>query len=177
MCLAVDLAELADNVHGAAIGCDGVDEVVDVGSERAVEPAAVGVVRGDEGLVDRATTYIADLGEVPNHDDAVAHDDAIEHLAVEHLHRVRARYLTDPRSCLAARRQCEATNDEADRRENNKDRTQSTAKHVHRTSLVRATLWPDLPPDLEDNLDSGVGVSRDQRFLRSQVSRSRVPPS
>ena len=91
--LAVDIAELANDEHVRSVVCDGVDEVVDAWAIRPVELARVHVVGSDVGLVDRVAAGIADLGEVANHDDAVADNDTVKHLAIDYLHRVEARRL------------------------------------------------------------------------------------
>ena len=91
MILAVDLTELAGDEHVIAICGYGVDEVVDVGAKARIESARVRVVRGDVGLIHRCASRVLDLGERSDDDDAVPNHDAVEHLAVDYTHGVRAR--------------------------------------------------------------------------------------
>ncbi len=134
MCFAVYSTELPDDVDGAAVGRDGVDEVVDVWPERSIEASAVGVVRSDVGLSDRRATDVADLGEVADDDHSVADDDAVEYLTVEHLQSVCPWCFTNTGRCLSTRRQGVAHKHCADDCQHEDCWAQSPSKQGHENS-------------------------------------------
>ena len=84
MRLAFDVRELPGDVDGVAVGGDCIDEVVDVGSKARIVGARVGVVCRNVGLANRVATGVLHLGKCADQDDAVANDNAVEHLAVCH---------------------------------------------------------------------------------------------